>query len=111
MLQSDLFQTDSDIEWKDLGEGVQRKIFGYEDRVMMVKVKFEKGAIGSLHEHHHTQVSYFESGVFEVTISGQKKVLKGGDGFFVPPNAVHGVVCLEAGMIVDVFTPHRSDFL
>lgn len=111
MLQSDLFQVDADIAWQDLGDGVQRKVFGYEDRVMMVKVKFEKGAVGQLHEHHHTQVSFFESGVFEMAIGEEKKILKEGDGFFVPPHVVHGVVCLEAGVIVDVFTPHREDFL
>jgi quercetin dioxygenase-like cupin family protein len=29
----------------------------------------------------------------------------------VPSNVVHGCVCLEAGMLVDVFSPHREDFL
>jgi quercetin dioxygenase-like cupin family protein len=34
----------------------------YDDNVMMVKVAFEKGAVGSLHSHYHTQISYVESG-------------------------------------------------
>lgn len=29
----------------------------------------------------------------------------------MPPNAVHGTVCLEAGKLVDVFAPMREDFL
>ena len=37
----------------------------YDDRVMLVKVDFETGAIGSLHKHYHTQISYVESGSFE----------------------------------------------
>jgi quercetin dioxygenase-like cupin family protein len=29
----------------------------------------------------------------------------------VPSNARHGVVCIEAGVLVDVFSPLRKDFL
>ena len=45
---------------------------------MLVKVKFEKGAVGSVHEHHHIQVSYVESGAFEMTIGDKMKILKAG---------------------------------
>ena len=111
MIRSLEFQFDADIPWEDLGNGVRRQLFGYDDTVMLVKVKFEKGAIGALHEHHHTQVTYVESGAFEMTIGGQTKIIRGGDGYYVPPHVVHGVVCLEPGMLVDVFTPHRADFI
>jgi quercetin dioxygenase-like cupin family protein len=111
MIQSDLFQIAAETAWQDLGDGIQRQVFGYDDRVMLVKVKFEKGAVGQLHEHHHTQVSFVESGSFEMTIGEEKKILVQGDGFYVPPHAVHGTVCLEPGVLVDVFSPHREDFL
>ena len=111
MLQSGLFQIASETDWQDLGDGIQRQVFGYDDRVMLVKVKFEKNAVGVLHAHHHTQVSYVESGVFEMTIGEETKILNIGDGFYVPPNAIHGTVCLEAGVLIDVFSPHREDFL
>jgi quercetin dioxygenase-like cupin family protein len=111
MIQSEIFQIAAETAWQDLGDGIQRQIFGYDDKVMMVKVKFEQGAVGVLHQHHHTQISYVESGVFETTIGEAKKVLKRGDGFFVPANAKHGVICIEPGTLVDVFSPHREDFL
>jgi quercetin dioxygenase-like cupin family protein len=78
---------------------------------MMVCVRFEKGAIGTLHHHIHRQISYVESGSFEVTIDGNKKVLNQGDCFFVAPDLVHGVVALEAGTLIDIFAPARQDFL
>ena len=37
---------------------------------MVVKVKFEKGAVGAVHHHVHSQVTYVESGKFEFTING-----------------------------------------
>jgi quercetin dioxygenase-like cupin family protein len=111
MLQSSLYQIENEIQWEDLGNGIQRQIYGFDDKIMMVKVKFEKSAAGLLHEHHHTQVTYVESGVFEMTIGEEKKTIKTGDGYYVPPHAVHGIFCLEPGMLVDVFTPVREDFL
>jgi quercetin dioxygenase-like cupin family protein len=51
------------------------------------------------------------SGSFEVEVAGEKQVLNAGDVFFVPSNLIHGVVCLEAGMLLDVFSPMREDFI
>lgn len=99
------------IKWETVADGMERKILGYDDQVMMVLVRFEKGAIGALHHHVHRQISYVESGRFEVTIDGKKTILVQGDCFFVAPDLVHGVVALEKGTLVDVFTPHRADFL
>ena len=105
------FISSGEIDWESLGGGVERKILGYDDQLMMVLVRFEKGAIGSLHHHVHRQVSYVESGRFEVTIDGNKKILEQGDSFFVAPDLVHGVVALEAGSLLDIFAPARKDFV
>jgi quercetin dioxygenase-like cupin family protein len=105
------FINSGNIEWETVDKGVERKILGYDDQVMMVCVRFEKGAIGSMHHHIHRQISYVESGSFEVSIDGKKSVLERGDCFFVAPDLVHGVVALEKGVLVDVFTPARMDFL
>jgi Uncharacterized conserved protein, contains double-stranded beta-helix domain len=111
MIQSAAFQFDNEIPWQDVGNGICRKIFGYDDKIMLVKAKFEKGAVGELHKHPHVQVTYVESGVFEMNIDGVKKIIRQGDGYYVAPNLMHGCVCLEPGVLIDVFTPHREDFL
>jgi quercetin dioxygenase-like cupin family protein len=106
-----VFIENSEIPWEVAGPGMKRKIMTYDERLMVVKVEFEKGAVGSLHQHHHSQISHIESGRFEVEIGGEKKVLKWGDAFYVPPNVVHGAVCLEAGVLIDIFSPMREDFV
>ena len=111
MTPEPIFQIDSETLWEDLGDGVSRKICAYDDKIMLVKVKFEVGAIGPLHEHYHSQVTYVDSGIFEVSIDGNKQLLKAGDSFYAPPYKVHGVLCLEAGILIDVFSPMRADFL
>ena len=110
-MQSELFQIETETTWEDLGNGVQRKIYGYDHQIMLVKAKFEAGAVGPLHEHYHVQVTYVESGVFEMTIGDEKKIIRKGDGYYVPPHAVHGCVCVEPGVLIDVFAPHREDFI
>lgn len=105
------FQISDQIQWADAGAGIKRQVFGYNRDLMLVKVKFEKGAVGTLHQHPHSQASYVESGIFELTIGVKKRILKQGDGYFVPPNIVHGCVCVEAGVLIDVFNPLREDFL
>ena len=78
---------------------------------MTVKVKFDKGAVGSMHEHYHSQATYVVSGKFELTIGDKKEILSAGDGYYVAPDELHGCVCLEAGILIDTFSPVRADFL
>lgn len=111
MEQSEAFQLAENTNWEYADKGITRQIFGFNQDMMMVKVKFEKGATGAIHQHIHTQVSYVESGVFEITIDGEKRIIKQGDGFFVAPNLWHGAIALEAGILIDVFNPQRADFL
>jgi quercetin dioxygenase-like cupin family protein len=106
-----VFIEDGDISWEQTAAGMKRKIMAYDQDLMMVKVCFEAGAVGSLHSHPHIQISHVESGVFEVEIAGKKKVLKAGDAFYVPSGVVHGAVCQEAGVLIDVFSPMREDFI
>ena len=111
MIQSDNFQHNEHIPWEDLGNGIKRQLYGHDDQIMLVKVQFEAGAVGEAHSHPHVQVTYVESGVFKMTIDGEEKELRQGDGYYVPPHAVHGCTCVEPGMLIDVFSPLREDFL
>lgn len=106
-----VFIENKDIPWEPVDAGVKRKIMAWDDTLMLVKVEFEKAGVGSLHQHYHSQISHIESGTFEVEIDGLKKVLTAGDVFIIPCNAMHGAVCLEAGILIDVFSPMREDFI
>jgi len=78
---------------------------------MTAQFSFEKGAVGSPHTHMHEQVGYVLRGRFELTLGNEKTTLETGDTYYVPSNTVHGVVALEDGILLDVFTPQRQDFL
>ncbi|MEA5428567.1 cupin domain-containing protein [Arcicella lustrica] len=103
--------TDEQVAWEELGGGIKRKVMSYNDDIMLVKVAFEKGGVGAIHSHPHLQISYVSAGAFEITIGDDKKVLKEGDVYFVPSEVLHGAACLEAGELIDVFSPMRADFV
>ncbi|WP_026978743.1 cupin domain-containing protein [Flavobacterium tegetincola] len=108
---SKAFIIGDEMEWETVGDGVKRKIMGYDDTIMLVNVDFKKGSIGPIHQHYHAQVTYVVSGQFEVTVGKETKLLKAGDCFYIEPHIMHGAVCQEDGMLVDVFSPIREDFM
>lgn len=109
--KGDPFVTDQDVAWVDAAPGIRRKVLCHDDGIMLARFAFEKGAVGALHSHPHKQCSVIESGVFDVTIDGKTKRLGAGGSYLVAPNLVHGAVAIEAGVIVDSFSPLREDFL
>jgi quercetin dioxygenase-like cupin family protein len=110
-MQSNNFQLFDEVTATNPAPGLTRRILGFNNQIMMVHVHFAKDAVGYKHQHFHSQTTYVESGVFEVTVGEKTQVLKAGDGFFIEPNLIHGAVCLEEGVLIDVFSPVREDFL
>lgn len=99
------------VSVESLEPGIRRQILGYGPDLMVCRVSFEAGAAGQVHSHVHSQSTVVESGRFRVSIDGQEQDLGAGDAFFVVPHAEHGAVCLEAGVLIDTFSPARKDFL
>ena len=93
------------------GAGVTRRVLAYTDALMCVENTFETGAVGALHSHPHTQITYVASGRFSFTIDGETREVGPGDTMLKTDGVVHGCVCLEAGVLLDIFTPMREDFL
>ena len=109
--QSAMFVHADPAQVEQVENGIKRQFLGYGPDLMAVKVWFEEGAEGYQHQHHHSQVSYVESGEFEATIDGKTQILRAGDSFYVAPNNMHGAVCKKAGVLIDMFSPVREDFI
>lgn len=100
-----------DTEAEEVAEGVIRRVLAYNKDMMCVENTFEEGAIGTLHQHPHTQITYVVSGEFEFEIDGKKKIVKAGDTMLKTDNVIHGCQCLKKGVLLDVFNPMREDFI
>lgn len=101
----------SEAKLETVAPGLSRRVGAYNDNLMVVEVHFEAGTTAPLHHHVHEQITYVMSGKFEFTIGDRTCVVGAGDSLYKQPNIEHGATCLEAGTLLDVFTPHREDFL
>ena len=106
-----IWMKDAEAENIAAAEGVTRRIKSYTDELMVVENVFRKGAIGSLHSHPHTQITYVVSGMFEFMIGGEKRIVSAGDTMLKKNGIEHGCVCLEDGILLDIFSPMREDFV
>ena len=109
--KNNIWNFNNEIEAEKCGEGVERKILAYADEMMCVENHFKKGAIGALHHHPHTQITYVFSGEFEFEIEGVKKVVRQGDVLLKRNDIVHGCACLGEGILLDIFNPMRKEFV
>jgi quercetin dioxygenase-like cupin family protein len=101
----------ADVAWTTVAAGVRRQVLGHGPDLMLVRVEFERDAVGAVHHHPHRQVTYVAAGRFAVQVGEARRELGPGDSFFTVADVPHGVVALEAGTLIDVFTPAREEFL
>ena len=106
-----MFSLSDESSLTDLGGGVSRKILAHDEKMMCVEVHFKTGAVGASHSHPHSQICYVLEGEFEATLGDATRIIRKGDTYITEPNLVHGVKCLKEGILLDIFTPRRDDFL
>ena len=105
------FFMNEEIAFEDLGNGVKRKILAHNEPLMIVEVHFEEGAVGNQHTHFHSQATYVLEGKFKFAVNGEDKIVTKGDSIYMEKDVLHGAVCLEKGILLDIFNPKREDFL
>lgn len=111
--------TEKDQVWVDGAQvpserqdtGVERRVLAYCDAVMCVENRFLAGQTGPLHSHPHTQITYVAEGEFRFTIGTETRVVKKGDALLKQNGVEHGCVCLQDGVLLDIFAPMRRDFV
>lgn len=109
--RSETFVQGTDVPIETVGEGITRQILTYGPDLMLCRLWFESGSVGAVHQHPHNQISYIESGRFRAMVDGKEQELDVGDSVIIQPDTDHGISCVEAGSLLDMFNPIRNDFL
>ena len=84
------------------------------EKSMVTKMNYVKGNFASMHTHPHEQCGYVISGEYRLIIDGDRKIdviMHPGDTYAIPGNTPHSFEVIEGGEVIDVFTPHREDYL
>jgi quercetin dioxygenase-like cupin family protein len=95
----------------DAGHGVTRRVIADSPELMVVEFAFTPGGRGLPHSHPHVQSTFVKAGRFAFTVGDERFEVGPGDAFVVPSGAEHSCEALEAGVLIDSFTPRRDDFL
>jgi quercetin dioxygenase-like cupin family protein len=90
--------------------GVVRRTLTAGDRMMLVEVTLEDGAIVPTHTHPHEQTGYLVSGRMLFELADDRRELGPGDCWLVPSGEPHQVTALSACVVVDIFSPPREEY-
>jgi len=63
------------------------------------------------HRHGQEQIMTLTDGLFELIVDGERHLLKSGDVFIIPSDALHSGKAISNCTVIDVFNPVREDYL
>lgn len=95
-------------------KGVNLDSLAVGERSMVTKMNYVKGNFATMHSHPHEQCGYVISGKYRLIVEGDDRIdviMHHGDSYAIPGNIPHSFEVIEGGEVVDVFTPHREDYL
>lgn len=95
-------------------KGVLLDVLAIGEKSMVTKMNYVKGNFATTHQHPHEQCGYVVSGQYRLKIEPPENidiVLNPGDSYAIPGNTPHSFEVITGGEVVDVFTPHREDYL
>ncbi|MBE0649693.1 MAG: cupin domain-containing protein [Bacteroidales bacterium] len=98
------------IPAKELVPGFHGK-FVHTENITFAYWNVEAGAVLPEHSHVHEQVSNLTEGEFEMTVDGEKQILKPGSVVVIQSNVRHSGKAITKCKITDVFYPLREDYL
>lgn len=91
--------------------GVTFTLLAVGQQAMVTKMHYRLEDRVPFHAHPNEQSGYVVSGTYRLKVNGQEEVLGLGDSYSIPAGVEHSLEVLEAGEVVDVFTPPRQDYL
>ena len=100
----------ANVEPVEMVPGVWRRTLSWGERLMVVQVTLEEGAVVPAHRHPHEQITYIIEGKLSMEVEGQTCVLQAGDSLLFPSEVAHGATALKRTLVIDTFSPPREEY-
>ncbi len=99
----------NNVEYKLKREGVHVKVVPGE-RCQMIRARLDVG-FESDHSHPEEQMGLVLSGEIRLTIAGQTRKCRAGEGYHIPMNVRHSFIVLSSpyAEILDIFSPPKEE--
>jgi len=91
--------------------GINFEVLAVGKETMLTKMLFKESDFAPFHKHPNEQNGYVISGRYKLLFDNKEYIITKGDSYSIPANMEHSVEIIEAGEIIDVFTPVRQDYL
>ena len=106
-----MFRHNREAKAVEMFPGVVRRSLNAGERMTLHEIRFDAGSNVALHAHPHEQTGYVASGRVRFTIGAEVRDLGPGDGYHVPGGEPHAVTALDAAVLIDIFSPPRTEYL
>ena len=91
--------------------GVDFVVLSIGKDTMVTKMLYKSTDFVPFHKHPNEQSGYVISGSYKLKFEGNEFLLSEGDTYSIPANIEHSLEIIEAGEVVDIFSPIRQDYL
>jgi unsaturated pyranuronate lyase len=97
-------------EVKEIAPGAKIRTF-WGNEMLVAIVDLAANAIVPAHNHPHEQAGTLISGELEMTIDGEKRLIKPGDTYLIPGGVEHsGRTGDTPAKVMDIFSPVREEY-
>lgn len=91
--------------------GVDFVVMAHGPESMVTKMLYKQGDHPPLHKHPNEQSGYVISGRYRIVIGEATHMIGPGDSYCIARNVEHSIEVIEAGEVLDFFSPPRQDYL
>lgn len=99
-----------DMPREDVTPAIGRRYLTGE-RVTVARFELARGGVVPRHSHENEQVSCVLSGALRFRFDDRELVARGGEAVQIPGGVAHEVEVLEDTVVIDVFSPIRTDWI
>lgn len=99
----------NDLKMVPMFDQVSRKSFSSKN-ITVARVALGRGSTVPVHRHPNEQMTIVLRGKVIFTGETEVKAASAGDIVRTPSNAYHAVSALEDSIVLDIFSPARSDW-
>lgn len=105
-----LMQT-ADNPWIELCPGIRRQTITSGQTMYQMLAHLDVGSRLPEHRHPQEQITYVIRGRVRMILSGVPRELGAGESLYIPSNIPHGAETIEETVVIDTFSPPRSEYL
>ncbi len=97
--------------WVQITDGIRRQTIVTGASMYQMRAELAQGSILPVHAHAQEQIAHVLSGRVRFNVGGEAREVGAGESLYLASNVPHGAETLEAAVVIDTFSPPRTDYL